>query len=132
MPKLFSMRLFRINGLGENCSQPIDYYGSYTYPLLSVGVSHENWRISALILSYLSYKSYSYLSYKSYKSYKPYNTNGVKSPIERVFRVVKERLRRVLDAGCQGDTNPPAHSPVVTGTKGKRNEKKHLRKTKAT
>src|SRR3974377_25026 len=32
-------RLFRINGLGENCSHLIDSSASYTYPFLPVGVS---------------------------------------------------------------------------------------------
>src|SRR5271157_1398734 len=32
-------RLFRINGLGENCSHVIDSSTSYTYPFLPVGVS---------------------------------------------------------------------------------------------
>lgn len=32
-------RSFRINSLGENCSQAIDSIGSYTYPILRVGLS---------------------------------------------------------------------------------------------
>src|SRR5271166_5180793 len=32
-------RLFRINGLGENCSHLVDSSTSYTYPFLPVGVS---------------------------------------------------------------------------------------------
>src|SRR5580704_3216464 len=39
LSKIADSRLFRINGLGGNCSQKIDSKCGYTYPCLPVGVS---------------------------------------------------------------------------------------------
>jgi hypothetical protein len=39
------MRLFRINGLGGNCSHVVDKYTSYTYPFLPVRVRWHYFRL---------------------------------------------------------------------------------------
>jgi len=62
------------------------------------------------------------------------------SPIERTPAASGNpsclELSKSASAACwtrsARDTNPLAHSPVVTGAKGKRKEKEHPRETKVT
>src|SRR6202043_1289423 len=55
---LLDTRLFRISGLGGNCSHVVDKYRSYAYPCLPVGLSWQEWRFWHRKLSYFTYLSY--------------------------------------------------------------------------
>ena len=121
-------RLFRINGLGGNCSHVID-----SIQMLYVSMSartdlegkiggfrgqscHIFHTCQYTTLSYLSYFQYTFLSYKPYKSYRSGDHGGSgEAPTRAVFPVmgiVKEQA--LPHGGCEVGTPIPSPVPCVS------------------